>query len=70
MPPYELWLRGPDEIARWMLGPGSRCRGSRMLPTAAERHARLRAVPPEGGRRGHEAGALHVLEISGGRIVG
>jgi RNA polymerase sigma-70 factor (ECF subfamily) len=32
MPPYPLWLRGAREMARWMLGPGAGCRGSRLVP--------------------------------------
>jgi RNA polymerase sigma-70 factor (ECF subfamily) len=35
MPPYTLWVTGPSEIARWMLGPGAGCRGSRCLPVRA-----------------------------------
>lgn len=33
MPPYELWLRGRDQILRRWVGPGAACRGSRLLPT-------------------------------------
>jgi RNA polymerase sigma-70 factor, ECF subfamily len=32
MPPYELWLRGRESIARWMLTYGIGCRGSRLVP--------------------------------------
>lgn len=32
MPPYDLWLRGREDIFRWWLGPGIGCRGSRLLP--------------------------------------
>ncbi|MFL5582040.1 MAG: sigma-70 family RNA polymerase sigma factor [Gemmatimonadaceae bacterium] len=32
MPPYELWLRGPDSIARWMTTFGIGCQGSRLVP--------------------------------------
>lgn len=32
MPPYEMWLQGRDDIRSWMLGPGSECRGSRLVP--------------------------------------
>lgn len=32
MPPYELWLRGRDSIAQWMLTYGIGCRGSRLVP--------------------------------------
>jgi RNA polymerase sigma-70 factor (ECF subfamily) len=35
MPPYTLWLRGHEAITAWMLGRGSACRGSRLLPVAA-----------------------------------
>src|SRR5262249_58447236 len=35
MPPYTFWLRGHDAIRRWLLGRGSGCRGSRLVPTAA-----------------------------------
>jgi RNA polymerase sigma-70 factor (ECF subfamily) len=35
MPPYTLWLRGADEIGRWMLGPGSACKGSRLFALSA-----------------------------------
>src|SRR6185312_12501111 len=30
MPPYPLWLQGADELGRWLRGPGSACRGSRL----------------------------------------
>src|SRR3954454_4542344 len=35
MPPYDLWLRGRDDIFGWWLGPGAGCRGSRVIPTKA-----------------------------------
>jgi RNA polymerase sigma-70 factor, ECF subfamily len=35
MPPYTLWLRGQDAIRKWLLGPGSGCRGSRLIPAPA-----------------------------------
>src|SRR2546427_10492800 len=35
MPPHTLWLRGHDAIRTWLLGRGSACRGSRLVPTAA-----------------------------------
>jgi RNA polymerase sigma-70 factor (ECF subfamily) len=69
MPPYELWLRGPDQVARWMLGIGAKCRGSRLIAISANGSpgfGQYRPVP--GG--GHEPWALQVLEISDGRITG
>jgi RNA polymerase sigma-70 factor, ECF subfamily len=35
MPPYSLWLRGPEAIRGWLVGRGSICRGSRLVPIEA-----------------------------------
>src|ERR687886_2809656 len=35
MPPYELWLRGRDDILAWWVGRGAGCRGSRVIPTVS-----------------------------------
>jgi RNA polymerase sigma-70 factor (ECF subfamily) len=69
MPPYTLWLVGPEEIARWLLGPGAGCRGSRLLATSANGCAAFGQyrVDPQGG---HSPWALQVIETSGDRIVG
>jgi RNA polymerase sigma-70 factor, ECF subfamily len=69
MPPYEMWLRGHEDIAAWCLGQGIGCKGSRLLATTAN------GMPAFGQYRvgaagGHEAWSLQVLEISEGRIVG
>jgi RNA polymerase sigma-70 factor (ECF subfamily) len=69
MPPYELWFQGPEAVRTWMLGMGSGCRGSRLIPTQAcgsPAFAQYR-VNPEGG---HKAWALIVLELSGDQIAG
>jgi RNA polymerase sigma-70 factor, ECF subfamily len=67
MPPYTLWLRGPDAIRAWLLGRGSGCRGSRLVPTAAcgsPAFGQYRA-----GADGFLPWALIVLELSGDRIA-
>ncbi|HTU46781.1 MAG TPA: sigma-70 family RNA polymerase sigma factor [Bryobacteraceae bacterium] len=69
MPPYSLWLQGPESVRAWLLGMGSGCRGSRLLATAAcgspaFGHYKLDA---DGG---HKPFALVVLELSGDRIAG
>jgi RNA polymerase sigma-70 factor (ECF subfamily) len=69
MPPYELWLQGPEAVRTWMLGMGSGCRGSRLVATQAcgsPAFAQYRANP-EGG---HKAWALIVLELAGEQIEG
>ena len=70
MPPYDLWLRGRDDIFAWWLGPGVACRGSRVIPTIAANGApafgQYKSSPSGSG---YEPWALQVLEIAGGRIV-
>jgi RNA polymerase sigma-70 factor (ECF subfamily) len=69
MPPYELWLSGRDDILRFWVGPGSSCRGSRVIPTAAANGAPAFAqYRPSLTGDGYEPWALQVLEISDGRI--
>ena len=69
MPPYALWLRGPDQICAWMLGPGQGCRGSRLVATAANGAAAFGQYRPAPSG-GHEPWALQVIEVSGGELVG
>jgi RNA polymerase sigma-70 factor (ECF subfamily) len=69
MPPYELWLRGRDDILAWWTGPGAGCRGSRLIPTVANGRpafGQYRAAP-DGG---HRPWALQVLEPGDDGIAG
>ena len=70
MPPYELWLRGREEILRFWVGPGAACRGSRLIPTVANGLPAFGQYRPSGPGGSYEPWSLQVLEISGGRIVG
>jgi RNA polymerase sigma-70 factor, ECF subfamily len=70
MPPYDLWLRGRDDIFRWWLGPGIGCRGSRVIPvTTANGSPAFGQYKPSATGEGYEPWALQVLEVSDGRIV-
>ena len=69
MPPYDLWLRGRDDILSFWVGPGHMPRLPGITRRERERRARLRAVPAAPGRRGVRAWALQVVEIEDGRIV-
>ncbi len=70
MPPFPLWLRGTEDICAWFLGTGIGCKGSRLVPVAAN------GAPGFGQYRRNPAGdgyhpwALQVLEITDGRITG
>jgi RNA polymerase sigma-70 factor, ECF subfamily len=65
MPPYDMWLRGRDDIFAWWFGPGIGCRGSRMLsaPAANGSPAFGQYKPSESGS-GYDPWALQVLEVS------
>jgi RNA polymerase sigma-70 factor (ECF subfamily) len=69
MPPFPLWLRGPAEIARFFLGQGIGCQGSKLLATTANGSPAFGSYKPapDGTRR---PWAIQVIEISGDRIVG
>jgi RNA polymerase sigma-70 factor (ECF subfamily) len=66
MPPYELWLRGHDAIARWLLSFGAGCRGSRLVPVAACGGTPAFAQYRDGGAT---PWAILMLEPSGDRIA-
>jgi RNA polymerase sigma-70 factor (ECF subfamily) len=70
MPPYDLWLRGRDDIFKWWFGPGIGCQGSRVIPTVAANGApAFGQYKPSATGEGYEPWALQVLEIEDGSIV-
>jgi RNA polymerase sigma-70 factor (ECF subfamily) len=70
MPPFDLWLRGRDDILTWWYGPGIGCRGSRVIPTvSANGSPAFGQYKPSESGSGYDPWALQVLEIEGGRIV-
>jgi RNA polymerase sigma-70 factor (ECF subfamily) len=69
MPPYTLWLTGHDDIVAWCLGQGHACRGSKLIPTAAN------GLPAWGQYKpapngGWEPWSLQVMETRDGKISG
>jgi len=70
MPPYDLWLRGRDDIFKWWFGPGIGCQGSRVIPTVGANGAPAfgQYKPSETGH-GYDPWALQVLDIKDGSIV-
>jgi len=69
MPPFDLWLRGREDIFTWWWGPGIGCEGSRVVPTIAANGSPAfgQYKPAEGGS--YETWALQVLELRDGKIV-
>jgi RNA polymerase sigma-70 factor (ECF subfamily) len=68
MPPYDLWLRGRDDIFEWWFGPGIGCRGSRLVPTVAANGSPAYGQYKPSPDGGYEPWALQVIEVSDGRI--
>jgi RNA polymerase sigma-70 factor, ECF subfamily len=70
MPPFELWLRGRDDIFSWWTGQGAGCRGSKIIPTvSANGSPAFGQYKPNPDGEGYVPWALQVLEIENGRIV-
>jgi len=69
MPPYDFWLSGPDEMAKWFVGAGIGCKGSRLLAVEANGMAAFASYKPNpaGGRA---PWSIQLIEVSGDRIVG
>jgi RNA polymerase sigma-70 factor (ECF subfamily) len=69
MPPFDLWLRGRDDILTWWFGPGIGCRGSRVIPAPAANGSPAYGQYKPSPDGGYEPWALQVIELSEGRIV-
>lgn len=68
MPPFAMWLSGREDLRAWYLGYGIGCKGSRLIPIAANgspAFAQYRA-DRDGG---HAPWSIQVLELSGGRVA-
>jgi RNA polymerase sigma-70 factor (ECF subfamily) len=69
MPPYDFWLRGPQEMGRWFLGEGAGCQGSRLVATTSNGCAAFGSYRVD-AQGGYFPWAIQVIEVSGDRIVG
>lgn len=70
MPPYGLWLQGPDQIRGWFLGAGIGCRDSVVVPVGPANGLPAFGQYKPGDEGGYVPWSIHVLEISDGRIAG
>ena len=61
MPPYELWLRGHEDIAAWCLGTGIGCKGSRLVATRANGAPAFGQYRQRADGSGFDAWSLQVL---------
>jgi RNA polymerase sigma-70 factor, ECF subfamily len=69
MPPFQLWVQGPENVQTWMLGPGIECKDAKVLVTRANGCPAVAVYKPS------EPGVwspfnLAVLEFDDGKISG
>ncbi|MGW2785895.1 sigma-70 family RNA polymerase sigma factor [Streptomyces populi] len=70
MPPFDLWLRGTDDITGFMTTLGAACAGSRLVPVEVNGLPGFAQYKPDEDGRGFSAWSVQVLEISKGRVSG
>lgn len=69
MPPFDVWLQGPDELVAWFVGQGAGCEGSRLLPLEIAGTSGFASYKPAGPGR-WEPFAIQVIELRDGRLSG
>lgn len=69
MPPWDLWLQGPESVVAWMTGPGAACEGSRLVPVAVNGTAGFGSYKQVAPGR-WEPWGIQLIEVAEGRIVG
>ncbi|MGI5195289.1 sigma-70 family RNA polymerase sigma factor [Streptomyces sp. CA-288835] len=70
MPPFDLWLSGPEDITGFMTTLGAPCANSHLVPVEVNGLPGFAQYKPDPENGGYTPWAVQVLEISGGRIVG
>ncbi|HEY2162231.1 MAG TPA: sigma-70 family RNA polymerase sigma factor [Solirubrobacteraceae bacterium] len=69
MPPFDMWMKGREDILAWMVGPGIGCKGSKLLPAPnANGTVAFGQYKPSESGSGHDPWALMVVELDGDRI--
>jgi RNA polymerase sigma-70 factor (ECF subfamily) len=69
MPPFELWMQGPDDIRRWLLAVDAFGQ-ERFTPVSANGSPAVAVYRPREPGDQPIAFAIQVLENIAGRIVG
>jgi RNA polymerase sigma-70 factor (ECF subfamily) len=69
MPPFQLWLQGPQNVGEWMLGPGIECKDAQVLVTRANGCPAVAVYKPSAPDTWSPFN-LAVLEMSDGKITG
>ncbi|NGO11735.1 sigma-70 family RNA polymerase sigma factor [Streptomyces sp. HC44] len=70
MPPFDLWLSGPEDITGFMTTLGAPCANSHLVPVEVNGLPGFAQYKPDPEKGGYTPWAVQVLEISDGRITG
>ena len=68
MPPFDLWLRGPDDIRRWLIAVDALADHTAHARQRQRVAGRCGLPAADAGRRTPTAFAIHVLDVVAGRI--
>ena len=71
MPPFDLWISGPDNVAAFMLGTGSACEGSKLIRLeGANGHVAFGHYKPTEEPGVYSPWSITILELEGDTIAG
>lgn len=70
MPPFDLWLRGHDDITGFMQTFGASCAGSRLVAVSANGSPAFAHYKPNPDGPGFVPWAVQVIDITGGAVTG
>src|SRR6201992_471581 len=66
MPPLPLWVRGPEDVAAFMLGRGAGCRGSKLIALSANGLPAYASYKPDPESGTWEPWSVTILEADAG----
>ena len=69
MPPFDMWLRGRDDLSRWFGEQGRACEGSTLIPLDVNGTAGYASYKP-GADGALHPWAIQVIDVADGWIVG
>ncbi len=69
MPPYDLWLRGPEQVGHWLLGQGFACKDSRLIPVEANGSPAFAQYKPSDEPGVRRPWAIVVIGTDGERVT-
>jgi RNA polymerase sigma-70 factor (ECF subfamily) len=69
MPPWKLWLRGPEAVGKWMLGQGIGCKNSKVVVTRANGRPAIATWKPAEEPGVWDAWSIAIFDFAEGEIT-